>query len=199
MQTVILKTVAVVLILYSAFARQSRKPVETAALLSVISGVLLLYWTKSGPGGIVFSASGILAAAAGTGACHIIRRVTPEEYFTAVALGAITGPAGIIMIIMIVFMMNLIQKISGNPCVAAKERIIRHFLESDGAVPCIDGYLGVSISEADRLLRPGSIYPEEEGAEEAENSESTSAQKIFPWGIKLALATLAILTSGIYI
>ena len=90
MQTAILKTAAVILLLYSAFIRPSGGSFSTKVFLSMIIGILVIYWTKDGTAGVIFSISGILTATAGVLACHIVKRITAVEYLTTAAIGAIT-------------------------------------------------------------------------------------------------------------
>ncbi|MBN2185816.1 MAG: hypothetical protein JW746_10880 [Candidatus Krumholzibacteriota bacterium] len=199
MQTAILKTAAVMILLYSAFLRPSKSTPSTKVLLSVIIGVLYIYWTKAGIEGVAFSFYGILAATAGVIACHIVTRMTAGEYLTTAAIGAITGPIGMIFIILIVFTMNTIQKISGNETTETKERFIRQFAENKEAAPQIDEHFGMTIAEINLLMKSDTVISAPGGSCAASDRIDASSGKIFPWGIKLAFATLTILISGVFL
>ncbi len=199
MQTAILKTAAVIILLYSAFFRPSRRSPSMTVLLSMLIGILYIYWTKDGIDGIIFSASGILIATAGALACHIVNRITAVEYLATTAIGAITGPVGTIFIILIIFIMNTIQKISGNETTETKERFFRHFAENEEIIPCVDGHLRMSTAEINWLMKTEEITSDPDRSDVGNDRIEASLQKIFPWGTKLALATLTILISGVFL
>ena len=165
----------------------------------MIIGILVIYWTKDGTAGVIFSISGILTATAGVIACHIVKRITTVEYLTTAAIGAITGPGGTIFIILIVFIMSVLQKISGNETTETKDRFFRHFAENEEIIPCTDRPFRISTAEMNWFLKMENGISNPEESDDENDMIGVSRQKILPWGTKLALATLAILISGVFI
>ncbi len=163
----ILKMMAVCLVFYTAFRRPGNGHLTFVIVSLIIPGSLFAYWLDGGINGIAFSLSGMLVAAVGASAYYLARRLSPVEYIITIAIGSIVGPAGIFFLFLIVFALNMAQKLLGADTTVVKDRYEK--------------------------------YSEKEKTLDTDPESRRSRQSILPWRTKLALATLSILISGIFI
>ncbi|MBN2070016.1 MAG: hypothetical protein JW814_01060 [Candidatus Krumholzibacteriota bacterium] len=200
MQMIILKTAAIILLFYSLLSRSSVRTPSRIFLLSMIITVFTIYLTKDGIGGLIFSVSGLFTVSIGVLACHLVKQISPDEYLAAAAIGSVVGPIGSFFIIIIIFAMSTIQKMARCESTATMERLLRKHISAEEVISTGKKRADILVKELHWILSAERETSDGTPGIGIKNNETVETrQKIFSWGTKLAMATLAILISGIFI
>jgi hypothetical protein len=202
-----LRIMAVVFVIASiADGKAGRRQESRGILLAsiVIPLAAIAHSLGSGISGAVYSLSGAATAGLISAVLSTGRPAAGQRTVSAAAAGSIFGPSGALFIFIVYYVLDIAQKMlrADRSCMSdlLPGRMLRAELIFGGAENNA-GPLGKWLRRPGQSERPGSAAADEAGGgnEESTGGGDRLELAVMPWRIKLALASLSVLLSGIFI
>ncbi len=202
-QHTILRLVAVLFIMITAFDRSKEGKILKFLALPVIVAAVVLHYLGEGFDGLRFSLLGMITTTALTLPLYMLKRVTRTELAIACAFGGILGFAGSSMAFLIAFVLLAIQHLLEADSVPVSDNIISVSTTSGAGFLTKDEKSALAEIEARKILRSDSTQFKNLNFENKDTDDVPSHKSghrhvdILPWRVKLALAALTILLLGV--
>jgi hypothetical protein len=198
-ETLILRLIAVLFVfaLIRVCGRGKDTGRETVLYLVVVAASAIVNLLRSGGGGFLMTLIGAIAAFALSAPFVAKGRAAPRDITAAVAAGSLLGPLGGLIAVAIASVICIVQRSPGQES-PLMDRFASRFRESAG--PFIPQGRSILAIVENRRLRKG-CGMRARGASAALESEAGDRSDIetIPWRTSLAVATLAMLMTGIFI
>ena len=190
-ETLILRLTAVIFVfaLLRICRRKKETGRETVLYLIVVTASATVNLLRAGGGGFLMTLIGAMAAFAVAAPLLAKDRIALRDIAAPVAAGSLLGPLGGLAAIAIAAVIYFIQRAAGRQP-AVQDRLVPKFARSaTGTIPTSRSIL--AILENRRLKKPAPAIQDE--------GPITASIDILPWRTSLAVATLAVLMTDMFI
>ncbi|MBN1164888.1 MAG: hypothetical protein JXB45_09940 [Candidatus Krumholzibacteriota bacterium] len=199
-----LKILAILFVLISASGRFNRKKLLNLATLTIIPLSILIYWSGEGTAGLLFSLSGLTVASCCSLPFFWRDKITLTELLTSGAMGGIIGPFGSALVFLIMLTLYLTQQLLNAHTTLISDRFSHFDLGFGATFTTTDHKSSLTRIEAKRIMLAETRNFDVETSslrfhDGIPATDPDSGHRTLPWGGKLALATLAILITGLFI
>lgn len=198
-----IRIVGIVIVLVLTFGKSKNRPMILVILFSAIAGSVALHRTGNGADGIIYPVSGMAVAALFNLYIFLRKKISFGEFAATLAIGAIAGGTGSIFLFLIAFSMDLVQKALGAERTMLRDRFAPSSLAPHSSQFCTGRGSSLARIEAQRLIKSESI--EEHAPIGVDPVPGGTGCGIalrgitLPWGVRIGLATLVILMSGLFV
>lgn len=191
-ETLILRLIAVLFVfaLLRICRRGKETGRETVLYLIVVAASAIVNLLRDGGGGFLMTLTGAMAAFAVAAPLLAMEKIALRDIAAPVAVGSLLGPLGGLAAIAIAATIYIVQQSPGiQP--ATTDRLVPWFT-GPGTEPKGSCRSILAVLENRRLRKT----PRDDRDDSA---ESPAAIEVLPWKTSLAVATLAVLMTGIFI
>lgn len=199
MQIDYLNVIAIVVILIAVFREMHGRSAYNFTLLTIISASAAVHAANSGISGIVFVAAGMAVAAICNYSGLRYSATNRRRFLISVMIGAVVGPAGAFFIFMIVLIMNLLQGFLRASTTSVRDRYATCLADGSMVPGWEEARSPVARIEAKRFGSEEIDKPGRCGSTPGSESGSLCTYHAFPWSAKIAIATLTVLLSGVFV
>ncbi len=199
-ETLILRLIAVLFVfaLLRICGRGKETGRETVLYLIVVTASATVNLLRSGGGGILMTLTGAMAAFAVSAPLVARDKAALRDIAAPVAAGSLLGPLGGLVAIAIAAAIYIVQRSPGRQP-AMMDRPFPRFADS-GSGFRTGGNSIMAIIENRRLRRnPGRSGDSTAGTDRNTDTVRQAGIEMLPWRTSLAVATLAVLMTGMFI
>lgn len=191
-ETLIIRLIAVLFVfaLLRITRRGKETGRETVLYLIVVAASAIVNLLRDGGGGFLMVLIGAMAAFAVAAPLLAMDRIALRDIAAPVAAGSLLGPLGGLAAIAIAAAIYIVQQSPGIQPVIT-DRLVSRFADA-GAEPRVSSHSVLAIVENRRLRKAPREYRDDAGVIPA-------GIELLPWKTSLALATLAVLMTDMFI
>ncbi len=200
-QIQILKVLTILVLFYATLRKGEDRTGAITAVVMLTVFSIVIRGMNSGVYGIILAFTGILAAMLCTVFNYNERRISSGEFMISAALGAMVGPAGAVILFLIVMSLSLTQRIMGAGTTSLRDRYAGYLLDPSPVYSGEEYKSPLARIEASKMFSA----PEKDAGDAGQESIADYARgtmsgiPTLPWGAKLAIAAMAVIFSGFFI
>ena len=200
-ETLILRLITVLFVfaLLRVYGRGKATGRETVLYLIVVTASAIVNLLRSGGGGFLMTLIGAMMAFAVSAPLVVRDRVAFRDIAAPVAAGSLLGPFGGLAAIVIAAAIYIVQRSTGRQP-AIMDIVVPRFTDSGVAFrPC--SRYALTLIETRRLRKTRRRDQDDSAAKLGGDADSRipAGIEMLPWRTSLAVATLAVLMTGLFI